>query len=255
MPRLDLEAAARAAGQAADLARGEILSRFRSVAVEQKGDGSPVTEADRAAERVIRAHLRQAFPAFAIVGEEYGEEGSGEGPRWLIDPIDGTIGFSRGIPLFTTLIALVENDEPLVGLIDCPALDERFLGWRGGGCRRNGVPTRVSQETDLRRAIISHGDPFTFDLYGERAAFDRMARELPLLRGYTDAFGHAQVLGGGVGAMVDLCLNAWDMAATRVLVPEAGGRCELLPPRGGKGGLVFGAPALVEQLLGWLSVA
>ena len=69
-----------------------------------------------------------------------------------------------------------------------------------------------------------------------------MARELPLLRGYTDAFGHAQVLGGGVGAMVDLCLNSWDMAATRVLVPEAGGRCEMLPPRGGKGGLVFGAP-------------
>jgi len=255
MPRLDLEAAARAAGQAADLARGEILSRFRSVAVEQKPDGSPVTEADRAAERVIRAHLRQAFPSFAIVGEEYGEEGSREGPRWLIDPIDGTIGFARGIPLFTTLIALVEDEEPLVGLIDCPALDERYLGWRGGGCRRNGVPTRVSQETDLRRAIISHGDPFTFDLYGERAAFDRMARELPLPRGYTDAFGHAQVLGGGVGAMVDLCLNAWDLAATRVLVPEAGGRCQLLPPRGGKRGLVFGAPALVEQLLGWLSVA
>jgi histidinol phosphatase-like enzyme (inositol monophosphatase family) len=254
MQRLDLAAAARAAGQAADLARGEILSRFRSVSVEQKGDGSPVTEADRAAERVIRGHLRAAFPDFGVVGEEYGEEGSREGPRWVIDPIDGTIGFSRGIPLFTTLIALVEYDVPLVGLIDCPALDERYLGWLGGGCRRNGVPTRVSQETDLRRAIISHGDPVTFDLYGQRPAFDRMARELPLLRGYTDAFGHAQVLAGGVGAMVDLCLNPWDMAATRVLVPEAGGRCEMLPPHGGKGGLVFGAPALVEQLLGWLAL-
>ena len=253
MARLDLAAAARAAGEAADLARREILPRFRSVSVERKGDGSPVTEADRAAERVIRAHLRQAFPEFAILGEEYGEEGSSEGPRWVIDPIDGTIGFARGIPLFTTLIALVEDDEPLVGLIDCPALGERYLGWRGGGCRRNGVPTRVSQETDLRQAIISHGDPVTFDLYGERAAFDRMARELPLLRGYTDAFGHAQVLAGGVGAMVDLYLSPWDMAATRLLVPEAGGRCERLPPRGDKGGLVFGAPALVEQLLGWLS--
>jgi histidinol phosphatase-like enzyme (inositol monophosphatase family) len=255
MQGLDLEACARAAGAAADLARREILPRFRSVAVERKGDGSPVTEADRAAERAIRAHLRAAFPDLPIEGEEYGAEGGRSGPRWLIDPIDGTIGFARGIPLFTTLIALVEDDEPLVGLIDCPALGERYVGWRGGGCRRNGVPTRVSQETDLSRAIVSHGDPITFDLYGERPAFDRMARELPFLRGYTDAFGHAQVLSGGVGAMVDLCLNPWDMAATRLLVPEAGGRCVTLPMRAGKGGLVFGAPALVEQLLGFLSVA
>jgi histidinol phosphatase-like enzyme (inositol monophosphatase family) len=253
MADLDLEACARAAERAADLARRETLPRFRAVAVETKSDGSPVTEADRAAERAIRGCLREAFPALAIEGEEYGREGGG-GPRWLVDPIDGTIGFSRGIPLFTTLIALVEGDEPLVGLIDCPALSERYVGWRGGGCRRNGVPTRVSQETDLRRAIVSHGDPVTFDLYGERAAFERMARELPMLRGYTDAFGHAQVLAGGVGAMVDLHLNPWDMAATRLLVPEAGGRCVVLPPRGGKGGLVFGAPALVEQLLGFLSV-
>ncbi len=255
MRSLDLEAAARAAGQAADLARREILPRFRSVSTETKLDGSPVTEADRAAERVIRSHLRAAHPEFGIVGEEYGEEGSREGPHWVIDPIDGTIGFARGIPLFTTLIALVDGEQPLVGLIDCPALDERYVGWLGGGCRRNGIPTRVSQETDLRRAIVSHGDPFTFDLYGERPAFERMAREIPLLRGYTDAFGHAQVLAGGVGAMVDLCLNPWDMAATRLLVPEAGGRCVMLPQRAGKGGLVFGAPALVEQLLGFLSVA
>lgn len=255
MRSLDLEAAALAAGRAADLARREILTRFRAVAVEQKADGTPVTEADRAAERAIRGALRAAFPDFAIEGEEYGAEGGRDAPRWVVDPIDGTLGFSRGIPLMTTLIALVDGDEPLVGLIDVPALDERYLGWRGGGCRRNGVPTRVSQETDLRRAIVSHGDPFTFDLYGERPAFERMARELPLLRGYTDAFGHAQVLAGGVGAMVDLCLNSWDMAATRLLVPEAGGRCELLPPRAGKGGLVLGAPALVEQLLGFLSVA
>jgi len=254
MRSLDLEAAALAAGRAADLARREILSRFRGVSVEQKADGSPVTEADRAAERAIRGHLRAAFPDFAIEGEEYGEEGSREGPRWVVDPIDGTIGFARGIPLMTTLIALVDGDEPLVGLIDVPALDERYLGWRGGGCRRNGVPTRVSQETDLRRAIVSHGDPITFDLYGERPAFERMAREIPLLRGYTDAFGHSQVLAGGVGAMIDLCLNPWDMAATRLLVPEAGGRCERLASRAGKGGLVLGAPALVEQLLGFLSV-
>jgi histidinol phosphatase-like enzyme (inositol monophosphatase family) len=249
---IDFAAAARAAEAAADQARREILPRFRSVATETKADGTPVTEADRAAERAIRAVLREAFPEFAIRGEEYGEEGGSEGPCWLVDPLDGTLGFARGIPLFTTLIALLVDGQPELGLIDCPALDERYLGWKGGGCRRNGVPTRVSQESDLRKAVISHGDPFCFELFGETAAFERMAREIPILRGYTDAFGHAQVLGGGVGAMVDLSLNPWDAAPAQILVPEAGGRCLTLPERGGKLGLVFGSPALVEQLEGFL---
>jgi histidinol phosphatase-like enzyme (inositol monophosphatase family) len=255
MPGLDFEAIARAAESAADAARREVLPRFRAVAVETKPDGSPVTEADKAAERAIRSRLRDAFPDFAIHGEEYGREGPGDGPAWLVDPIDGTIGFSRGIPLFSTLIALVDAGEPVFGLIDLPAVGERYVGWRGGGVRRNGRPCRVSQETELRRAIVSHGDPFCFDAWGAREAFLRMAREIPLLRGYTDAFGHAQVVGGGIGAMVDLMLNPWDAAPTQVLVPEAGGRCVTLEGPGGKLGLVFGSPALVEQLADFLEPA
>jgi histidinol-phosphatase len=246
---LPLEDALRAAQAAADRARREVMSRFRRVAVETKSDGSPVTEADREAERAIRETLRAAFPEHRILGEEYGAEGGTEGPCWVIDPIDGTIAFSRGIPLFTTLIALLDDGEPVLGLIDVPALDERYTAIRGGGCSRNGRPTRVSDETDLSRAIISHGDPFCFARYGRADVFERMAREIPLLRGYTDAFGHSLVLGGGVGAMVDLDLNVWDVAATRLLVPEAGGRCETLPEVGGKLGLVFGNARLVEQLL------
>ena len=253
MGTLDLEAIAGAAAAASDLARIEILSRFRSVAVETKSDGSPVTEADRAAELAIRASLSTAYPDFSIVGEEYGAEGSSDRPRWVVDPIDGTIGFSRGIPLFTTLIALLdEGGQPVVGLIDCPALDERYVGWKGGGCWRNGVQTRVTEETDLRRAIISHGDQFCFELAGELPAFERMAREIPLLRGYTDAFGHAQVLGGGVGAMVDFQLNLWDAAATQVLVPEAGGICLTLSQPNDKIGLLFGNAVLVEKLQDFL---
>ena len=109
-----------------------------------KGVGNPVTEADRAAERAIRAVLREATPDIGILGEEYGEEGAPEGRRWLVDPIDGTIAFSRGVPLFGTLLALLEEGEPVLGLIDLPALDERTLGFRGGGVRRNGEPVRVS---------------------------------------------------------------------------------------------------------------
>ena len=251
MPALDFEAIARAAESAADAARREVLPRIRAVSVETEADGSPVTEADRAAERAIRERLRAAFPGFAIHGEEYGAEGAADGPCWLVDPIDGTIGFSRGIPLFSTLIALLDEGEPVFGLIDLPGVGERYVGWRGGGCRRNGRPCRVSQETDLRQAIISHGDPFCFERWGAREAFLRMAREITLLRGYTDAFGHALVLGGGVGAMVDLDLNPWDAAATQVLVPEAGGRCLTLAGPTGKIGLVFGSPALVEQLAPW----
>lgn len=252
---LDLEAAARAASAAADAARAEILPRFRAVEVEIKSDGSPVTEADRAAERAIRASLREAFPDFAIRGEEYGEEGPGDGPCWLVDPIDGTIGFSRGIPLFTTLIALLDDNVPVLGLIDCPGVDERYLGWKGGGVRRNGTRVRVSQEMDLKRALVSHGDPFCFQLSNEMPAWERMAREIPMLRGYSDAFGHAQVIGGGVDVMVDLHLNPWDAAATQALVPEAGGRCHTFRVGDGTIGLVFGSPALVEELAGWLASA
>jgi histidinol-phosphatase len=222
------------------------------VGVETKVDGSPVTEADKAAERVIRERLAESFPNFAILGEEYGREGAAGAPCWVVDPIDGTIAYSRGLPLFSTIIALLdETGEPVFGLIDCPVMDERYLGWKGGGCRRNGQRTRVSRERDLRTAIISHGDLFCFDFWEKPQVFERMARECGLLRGYTDAFGHAQVLGGGVAAMVDLGLNTWDAAATQVLVPEAGGRCVTLPEHKGKIGLVFGSPALVETLLGY----
>jgi histidinol-phosphatase len=246
-----LQKAALTACRASDAARKEILPRFRSVSVEHKADGSPVTEADLAAEKAMREVLRADFPEFGILGEEFGVEGSGS-VQWIIDPIDGTIAFSRGIPLYSTIIALVEDGEPILGLIDLPALDERIVGWKGGGCRRNDKPIQVSSESSLERAVISHGDPYCFDNAGERDAFSRMAREIPMLRGYTDAFGHAQVLAGGVDAMVDMDCNPWDVAATQILIPEAGGRCVTRERPGDKIDLVFGSPALVDQLTDYL---
>ena len=247
MSSLPFDALAAAAGAAADRARREVLPRFRDVAVEIKSDGSPVTEADRAAEQAIRAVLREATPDYRIVGEEFGAEGARDGPCWLVDPIDGTIAFSRGIPLFSTLIALLEDGEPVLGLIDLPGLSERIVGWKGGGVRRNDRPVRVSQESDLSKAIVCHGDPYTFEMFGRPEAYARLTREVPMLRGYTDAFGHALVIGGSAGAMVDPCLNPWDAAPAQVLVPEAGGRC-VTREHDGKLGLVMGSPALVEQL-------
>ena len=252
--RPDLARLAQLAARAADAARAEILPRFRRVAVEIKNDGSPVTEADRAAEQAIRRVLHEGDPGVAILGEEFGADGNGQrGAAGVIDPIDGTIGFARGIPLFSTLIARLEDGVSVLGLIDLPGLGERTVGWKGGGVTRNGVPVRCSQATDLRSALVAHGDVFCFDRCEERAAFERMGREIPILRGYTDGFGHAQVLAGGIDAMVDLDLNPWDAAATQILVPEADGRCVTLAYPTGKLGLVFGAPALVELLAGWLS--
>jgi myo-inositol-1(or 4)-monophosphatase len=253
LSRADLERALRVASRAADRARAETLPRFRSVDVELKQDGSPVTEADRAAERVIRDVLLEAYPEFGVLGEEYGEQGVAEDqPYWVIDPIDGTIGYSRGIPLFSTLIALVDSGRPVVGLIDLPTLDERYAGFEGGFCARNGRRVQVSSQPDLRKAIITHGDPFCFDRAGQRAAFMRMASEIPMLRGYTDAFGHALVLSGAVEAMVDFDLNPWDAAATQCLVRAAGGRCVTRAQANGKLGLVFGSPPVVDQLVALL---
>lgn len=257
MSSLPLEDLTRVAEAAADRARPEILSRFRRVVAERKADGSPVTEADRAAEQAIRETLREARPDFGILGEEFGAEGPPSGAPtgaptgavWVVDPIDGTIAFSRGIPLFATLIALLVDGEPVLGLIDLPTLDERYSGWLGGGCRRNGAPVRVSDRKDLDGALVAHGDLFVFERIGRADAFGRLAAAVPMLRGYTDAFGHAQVLGGGIDAMVDADLNPWDAAATRVLVPEAGGTCAVLPEGGDKVGLVFGSPGVVDRLL------
>ena len=246
---IDLEHAAAVASHAADLAREETVARFRNVNVEVKGDGSPVTEADRAAERRIRETLLAEFPDFAVLGEEYGGAVQADGPQWIIDPIDGTLAYTRGLPLYSTLIALSVDGESVVGLIDLPLLGERYVAWKGGGCTRNGEPTRVSQSSDLDTAIVSHGDVVCFDRANARAGWDRMAARIPFLRGYTDAFEHGMVLGGGVDAMVDFDLSPWDAAATRILVPEAGGACHTRAGNNDKVGLIFGSPALCEQLL------
>ena len=246
---IDLKHAAAVASRAADLAREETVARFRNVAVETKGDGSPVTEADRAAERRIRETLLAEFPDFSVLGEEYGGEAQADGPQWIIDPIDGTLAYSRGLPLYSTLIALSVDGESQLGLIDLPMLGERYIAWKGGGCTRNGVPTRVSEETNLNTAIVAHGDPFCFDRTSSRAGWERMAARIPFLRGYTDAFGHGMVLGGGVDAMVDFDLNPWDAAATQILIPEAGGVCHTRTCNNGKIGLIFGSSAICDPLL------
>ena len=247
-----LQDALEVASRACDRARSEILPRFRRVDVEFKSDGSPVTEADRAAEAAIRAVIESAFPDDAILGEEFGATGTDSRRRWVIDPIDGTIAFARGIPLFTTLIALLVDDEPVMGMIDLPAVDDRVSGIRDGGLFRKSERLGVSKIVNPKDTLVCHGDLFCFDRAGLRPVYDRMAAEIPMLRGYTDAFGHLLVLSGAAEAMVDCDLNPWDAAATRVLAREAGGTCWVRERKAGqKLDLVFGNESTVEMIGGF----
>jgi histidinol-phosphatase len=244
-----LQDALEVASDACDRARSEIMPRFRRVDVEKKSDGSPVTEADRAAEQAIRAVIESAFPDDSILGEEFGETDRASRRRWVIDPIDGTIAFARGIPLFTTLIALLIDDEPVMGMIDLPAVDDRIAGVRGGGLFRGSERVGVSKIADPKDALVCHGDLFCFNRAGLRPVYDRMAANIPMMRGYTDAFGHLLVLSGAAEAMVDCDLNPWDAAVTRVLTREAGGICWVREREAGqKLDLVFGNESTVEMI-------
>lgn len=215
----------------------QILIRFRQVglAVEGKPDGTPVTIADREAESTIRGLLKahQTIGPIDILGEEQGSEGEGSRLRWLVDPIDGTRSFVNRIPLFGTIIALEDTleNQPLIGVIHLPVLDLTYAAARGLGSTCNNTRVWVSQETGPEKAILAVGDPAQFISARREEAYRRMQELSPYLRGYTDCFGHALVINGSVGAMMDPALHPWDILATQVLVEEAGGTMILRPSR------------------------
>ncbi len=241
---------------AAQAPAGMLLNHFtdRNLAVERKGDGSPVTVADREAETTIRTMLRSDSIAaeFDVLGEEFGQREHRTRYRWLIDPIDGTRSFVNRIPLFGTILALEdrESGKALIGVIHLPVLHVTYSAARGLGCRCNGTPVSVSDDAALETSLIATGDMAQFISAGCEAMFQRLAGACRYLRGYTDCFGHTLVIGGSVGAMIDPALNPWDAVATQVLVEEAGGTVVTRPSRAeNKIDTVFGAPKLVEQLV------
>jgi histidinol phosphatase-like enzyme (inositol monophosphatase family) len=240
---------------AARAPRDLILARFRApdLAVETKADGSPVTAADRNAETIIRDQLRASaeFGRLEILGEEAGTDpGSGE-HRWLIDPIDGTRAFARGIPTFGTIVALEERQSGrgLVGAIHLPVTGETLAAARGLGAERDGRPLRASQATDLRTAIVALPDVIDFRAGGLERGWAAVHQACDRVRGYTDCWAHALVISGAVDAMVEAGLSPWDVRATEVLITEAGGAWLGRPSRmEGKLDVVFGSVELVPHL-------
>lgn len=210
-----------------ELARltGAVAARsFRTpLAVERKADGSPVSAADREAETVARTWIAERFPEDGISGEEFGVTGGDARRRWLIDPIDGTISFLAGVPLYSTLIAVVEGEDVLAGAIYCPCLDDLAVAARGEGCWWNGGRCRVSSVDALAGALVLTTDPAFRAAPACRQGWERLSRGSRDARSWGDGFGYLMVATGRAEVMVDGVVHPWDVAAPCVVVEEAGG--------------------------------
>ena len=200
----------------ADAADAISLPRFRSgLTIETKPDLTPVTEADRAVEAELRRMLGDERPDDAILGEEQGAAGSGS-RRWLLDPIDGTRNYARGIPVWATLIALEDGGVVRLGMVSAPALARRWWAERGSGAFANGEPIRVSGVSEIEESVLSF--PFEDDV-------PAVATRAWHTRGFGDFWAYMLVAEGGVDGTVDAAgVSEWDLAAMQVIVEEAGGR-------------------------------
>jgi histidinol-phosphatase len=200
----------------ADAADAISLPRFRSgLAIETKPDHTPVTEADRAVEAEIRRILAAERPDDAILGEEAGAAGAGS-RRWIVDPIDGTRNYARGIPVWATLVALEVEGAVQVGVVSAPALRSRWWAQRGAGAFANGEPAHVSAIGRVEEAVLS---------FSIETTVPALARHAWHARGLGDFWAHMLVAEGAVDGAVDaLGLSEWDLAAVQVIVEEAGGR-------------------------------
>ncbi|RJS24987.1 histidinol-phosphatase [Corallococcus sp. H22C18031201] len=215
-----MRAAAEVARKAGDVA----LGYFRGgTAVDTKRDGTPVTAADRAAEQVARQWLEARFPQDGILGEEFGETRPGAPRRWILDPIDGTKTFIRGVPLWGTLVAVAEGERVVAGAAYFPAVGELIVAAPGQGCFWNDQRARVSTESDVSKAVVLATDE-RFFRYPERgAAWRELTLRAALSRTWGDCYGYLLVATGRAEVMVDEMLSPWDAAALQPIIEEAGG--------------------------------
>ncbi len=231
-PQLDgrLEFAVEIARQAGR----QTLELFRSdrLSIDSKQDGSPVTAADRQAEQLLRQRISAAYPEDAILGEEFGATAGSSGFRWVLDPIDGTKAFVTGVPLYTTLVAVLWQDQPQLGIIFAPAAGEMVYAARGQGCwhqigeappqaARVSSTAQLSAATFLTTSVKSYSKDRAEDA---RDVYDRLQHACRLTRTWGDAFGYLLVATGRGEIMIDAALSLWDAAAIQPIIEEAGGK-------------------------------
>lgn len=197
---------------------------FRSqLEVESKADGSPVTIADRSAEEGARAWIERRFPADGILGEELGLARPDARRRWVLDPIDGTKTFIRGVPLWGTLVGVCEGEEILAGAAYFPAVGEMLAAARGEGCWWNGGRARVSSRAIVGEATVLTTDERFPNDADQRAGWERLAESAAVSRSWGDCYGYLLVSTGRAEVMVDGIMSPWDAAAIMPIIEEAGG--------------------------------
>ena len=217
------------AQELADAADAISLDRFLAVdlVVESKPDRSPVSDADRAVERALRQALAARRPGDAVLGEEDGETGTGP-RRWILDPIDGTKNFVRGVPVWATLIALQDNGEVTVGVVSAPALGRRWWAARGLGAHTGGAlagarQLRVSAVRELADASVAYSSLAGWEKQGRLPGLLQLSRDVWRTRAYGDFWSHLLVAEGAVDAAFEPEVSLWDLAPLQVILEEAGG--------------------------------
>jgi histidinol-phosphatase len=188
-----------------------------------KSDGSYVTIADREAESYLRRQIAERFPDDSVLGEEEGEHEGRSGRRWIVDPIDGTFAFVHGVPFYGVLIALEIDDEPSVGVVNIPALNEIVSAAKGFGCFFNGEPARVSTTASLDEALLLATDFRACARYGFGPAAERLQARAKTSRTWGDCYGYVLVATGRADVMFDPVMNLWDCAPLLPIMEEAGG--------------------------------
>ena len=209
------------AKQAGALARRYYETTFE---VHKKSDESPVTVADREAEQLIRAAVTKAFPQDGFLGEEFGDQPGSSGFRWIIDPIDGTKSFIRHIPLWGTLVGLEYQGEQIGGVVDVPVLGMTYRALRGDGAFVNERRIRVSNIDTLSDAVLCYSSISWFVKEQKERMFLDLAAKTYRQRGFGDFYGFVLVAEGACELMVDTGVHAWDVAAVKAIVEEAGGK-------------------------------
>ncbi|HEV2675779.1 MAG TPA: histidinol-phosphatase [Aliidongia sp.] len=218
-----LDAAATLAADLADAAGNVVRRYFRqSVEIIDKDDASPVTIADREAEAAMRRLITQRFPDHGVLGEEHGPDRTDAEWVWVLDPIDGTKSFISGVPLFGTLIALLHQGRPVLGVLDQPISRERWLGGQGRPTTFNGQPVRARACADLARATIFSTTPAMFDAV-DRPRFDAVADGAKLVRYGADCYAYGLVASGFVDAVIEGSLKPYDYCAHVPIIEGAGG--------------------------------
>lgn len=247
----ELETALRAAKEA-----GDIQIRFASAitGIEQKEDRSPVTQVDRECEERIKEILLEGFPEDGFLGEESGTEKDESGRRWIVDPLDGTRPYIRGIPTHSVLIALEQNGTPVLGVIHLPALGLTCHAVKGEGAYINGERIRVSKTAQLQKAMGSMLGYVEFSEEPAGRALLELMRYWDYTYGFMDAYSYVLLASGKLDVCVNLLDKAWDCAAAACIITEAGGSYSSIT--GEKtihgGSIVFSNGILHEKVLTFL---